>query len=305
MLLRNTLAVLLLWGSVLSAGAFPLDSVLVRGDSCVTIVWTPDSTNTRQSWFLRCGATCTGSDTVCLHSDFVAGREYHGVAYSYGGDDPYQLFRQRLAYGAIAGSHLCHYSTCGDPSDSVTGIDCSAFNCWAWNEPRQSTSAMLTNSTYVKISRNQIAAGDVLVKSGSHSVMIVDQDDSTHFVIQEATGTPINCCRERLIDLADSYWNQYTPLRNPKITNAAIKNPMSTFSGQSSRKSIVLNGRLNFSVFNDYQLVRGFKPDGSQLFEYEPLKNQPPPSSVACGIIIIQAIDSRETIMTFIAQIIR
>jgi hypothetical protein len=164
---------------------------------------------------------------------------------------------------------------------------------------------MLTNSAYARISRNQITAGDVLVKSGSHSVMIVDRDDSTHFVIQEATGTPINCCRERLIDLADSYWNQYTPLRNPRITNAAIKNPMPTSSGTNRQKSIVLNGHLNFSVFNDYQLVRGFKPDGSQLFEYQPLKNQPPPATVASGIIIIQAIDSHETVMIFIAQVIR
>jgi hypothetical protein len=286
--------------SAISAASFPLDSVLTRGDSCVGIVWTPDTLNTRQAWFIRCGSACTGSDTVCLHSDFIAGRQYRGAAYSYGGDDPYLLFRERLTRGDIAGSHLCHYTSCGDPSDSVTGIDCSAFTCWAWNEPRQSTSAMVANSAYSKVPRSQIAAGDALVRGGSHSVMIVDQDDSTHFVIQEATGTPINGCRERLIDISDTYWDQYTPLRNPKITSSAIKKPDAKPANSPSSARVVRNGRFDFSGCRGWTLVRVFTPDGSLIFEYQPIKKEPP-LTVASGIFIVQATLPGGTVTTFTA----
>jgi hypothetical protein len=227
--MQNAGFILLMLTLITSAFPWPIDSMFVRGDSCVQILWTPDSRNTDGAWFRSCGTACTGSDTVCLHSDFLPGITYRGIAYSYGGDDPYLIFRQRLASGTLAGSHLCHYTSCGDPSDTVTGIDCSAFNCYMWNVPRQSTSALAANNDYVPVSKADLRPGDMLVKPGSHSVMVIEQDDSTHWIVQEATGTPINGCRERLTDLTAATWTSYQAIRNPDLETSTlidrIRNP--------------------------------------------------------------------------------
>jgi hypothetical protein len=209
-----------------SVFSWPIDSMFARGDSCVQILWTPDSHNTDGAWFVSCGAACTDGDTVCLHSDFLPGITYRGIAYSYGGDDPYLIFRSRLAAGTLAGSHLCHYTSCGDPSDTVTGIDCSAFNCYMWNVPRQSTAALVTNSAYIPVAKQALQPGDMLVKPSSHSVMVIERDDSTHWIVQEATGTPINGCRERLIDLTAATWTSYQAIRNPALETSTLINPL-------------------------------------------------------------------------------
>ena len=107
--------------------SWPLDSVLARGDSCINIAWTPDSINTDSGWYTSYGTYCTGEDSIYLHCDFIPGREYHGIAYSYGGEDPWYLVRGRLDSGYLVGSHQCPYQEYGDPSDTVTGTDCSGF----------------------------------------------------------------------------------------------------------------------------------------------------------------------------------
>ncbi len=99
--------------------AFTLDTVITRSDSCVAIEWTPDSSNTANLWYTQYGNKCTGSDTIYRQCDFIAGRTYRGIAYSYGGEDPWFTFRTRLAAGFLAGSHQCHYNVFGDPSGKV------------------------------------------------------------------------------------------------------------------------------------------------------------------------------------------
>jgi hypothetical protein len=198
--------------------AFPLDSALSRGDSSLNIVWTPDSMNTRPGWYGRC---CT-TDSNYFHCDFKAGAGYRGEAYSYGGEDPYDLFRTRLSRGALAGSHDCHYYTCGDPSDSVTGTDCSGFLCYLWNEPRVSTVDLAASARYVHIDKRSLAAGDALIRSGSHSAFVVEVTDSTEVLIWEAYGWPVNGCRERVVDVTASAWNSYVAIRNPNLSPAGV-----------------------------------------------------------------------------------
>lgn len=194
--------------------AFPLDSALSRGDSSLNIVWTPDSLNTRPGWYSRC---CT-TDSNYFHCDFKAGVSYRGEAYSYGGEDPYDLFRARLSRGALAGSHDCHYYTCGDPSDSVTGTDCSAFVCYLWNEPRLSTVDLAASGRYVHVDKRSLLAGDALVRSGYHSVFVVEVTDSSELLIWESYGWPVNGCRERIIDVTAADWNSYVAIRNPNLS---------------------------------------------------------------------------------------
>jgi hypothetical protein len=199
------------------AGAFPLDSAYARGDSCLNVVWVPDSLNTKPDWYIQNGSLCTGIDTVYRHCDFIAGITYRSIAYSYGGEDPYFTFQEKLGRGLQAGSHLCHYQTVGDPSPYVAGTDCSGFACYLWNVPRVSTAGLVSNPQYQKIQKSELQAGDLLVKEGSHAVFIVDQDDSTHFIIWESTSA-VNGCRERVVDITDAAWAPYVAIRNPGIT---------------------------------------------------------------------------------------
>jgi hypothetical protein len=197
--------------------SWPLDSALARGDSCITISWVPDSANTDPSWYVYYGTQCTGSDSIYLHCDFIPGRTYNGVAYSYGGEDPWYLFRSRIDSGFFAGSHLCHYNEYGDPSDTITGTDCSGYLCYIWNVPRMSTSAIVQSSLFEEIDKKDLRAGDGLVRGGYHCVFVVEADDPAETVIWEASSSVFGC-RERITDMSNSYWEPYTALRYPEIT---------------------------------------------------------------------------------------
>lgn len=200
---------------------WPLDSVLIRGDSSVNITWIPDSINTDPTWYIQNGSLCTGSDTVYLHSDFIPGRTYHGIAFSYGGEDLWDVFGQRIDSGYPAGSHLCHYRTFGDPSPAIAGTDCSGFLCNIWNVPRMSTSGLAQSPRFEKIDKSQLRVGDALVRAGYHCVFVVESEDLTETVIWEASSSVFGC-RERITDITESYWEPYIALRNPEISGIPI-----------------------------------------------------------------------------------
>jgi len=237
----------IIFACLISSGlSWPLDSVLARGDSCINIAWIPDSINTDSGWYTSYGTYCTGEDSIYLHCDFIPGREYQGVAYSYGGEDPWYLFRGRLDSGYLVGSHQCHYEEYGDPSDTVTGTDCSGFLCHMWNVPRMSTSGLLSSSLFLKIDKKDIKAGDALVKAspadGYHAVLIAEADDLTEAVVWEASSTVFGC-RERISDLNTSYWDPFTPLRYPEITKIVFQQLLSKkpiFSIYSSNKGYLI-----------------------------------------------------------------
>jgi hypothetical protein len=199
--------------------SFLFDSLVTRGDSSINMLWVPESANTRPDWYRRCCST----DTNYFHCDFIAGQTYRGEAYSYGGEDPYGLFRRKLSQGLLAGSHDCHYTTCGDPSDSVAGTDCSGFVCYLWNEPRISTSAMAVSNRYVRISKDSIRDGDALVRSGYHSLVVIDASEAPDLLIYESYGWPYNRCRSRQITVTDAGWSQYIALRNPNLNGTAVR----------------------------------------------------------------------------------
>jgi hypothetical protein len=195
--------------------ASQLDTMFVRGDSAIAIEWTPDSVNTRGDWYVQYGSTCAGADSVYRHCDFQPGVTYKSIAYSYGGEDGYIRFRDKIKEGYLVGSHMCHYNNYGDPSKVIAGTDCSGFVCYLWGVPRVSTREL--SSQYKAIMRDELDAGDILVKSGSHTVLIVEREDSTHLLIWESTSA-VNGCRERSIDLTDTYWDAYVPRRFEGLT---------------------------------------------------------------------------------------
>jgi hypothetical protein len=207
---NKTIIIITLIGLLMiSVNAILIDSVLARGDSCINIKWTPNTHNCASTFYYTHGCDIHKS------CDFISGNTYTSIAYSYGGDDNYIQFKTNLSNNFLAGSHLCHYQSFGDPTGTATGIDCSAFICYLWDEPRVSTTG-LANS-YTPILRSNLQPGDILVKSGSHTVFVVDTTSSANVLIWEATGS-VNGCRERIIDLNDTYWDSYLARRNNNIT---------------------------------------------------------------------------------------
>lgn len=205
-----------------SVCAITIDSIIHFSDSCVGIEWTPDSVNTDPTWYTQYGTLCTGSDSIYKKCDFIPGLTYSGIAYSYGGEDPWYIFRDRLQAGFLVGSHLCHYKLYKDPSDKVTGTDCSGFLSFVWNVPRVTTTYFLTSGVYPIIPFNEIKAGDALVKAskecGYHAILIVEAYDLKEVVISEASSS-VRGCRERLVDLTSPAWSCYKAIRHPKFVN--------------------------------------------------------------------------------------
>ncbi len=215
MLRLSCISVLFMTFSVM--GQWSLDSALIHGDSSISVKWTPDSANTDDAWYIEHGDLCTGSDTVYLHCDFLPGREYKGVAYSYGGEDKWDFFIARLDSGRLAGSHMCHYKSGIDPTKWVTGTDCSGFLCNLWKTSRLNTTGIINSPLFEKIDRKDLRTGDALVKGGAHCVFVVEADNLSEVVIFEASSTVFGC-RERIINLTHSYWDDFVAIRNPAVT---------------------------------------------------------------------------------------
>jgi hypothetical protein len=243
----RVITILCLFIAICNAG-WPLDSVLIRGQTCIDISWTPDEKNVKNDWYAYYGRNCTGADSIYKQCDFIAGKTYRGIAYSYGGEDPWFTFLAKLAAGKLVGSHLCQYNLYGDPSDTIAGTDCTGYICFIWNVSRQSTTGMLGNSSYKKIDNTNAFPGDIIIKKGSgsnHAVLIVENDDPTQCVIWEASSV-VNSCRERIIDLTDSYWTSSTILRNPAINTISSK---SYQNRKSEHISIQLLANKNHEIY--------------------------------------------------------
>lgn len=214
------------------AFSFPIDSMFARGDSCIFITWKPDSQNTNPSWYIKNGQLCKNADTIYRHCDFLPGITYRSIAYSYGGEDSYKIFLQKVKDHFLIGSHLCHYNYYGDPSPVIAGTDCSGFVSYIWSVPRLSTTGFLNSTSYKRISKSELRPGDAMIKGGSHMVIIADKgEDSTEFLIWESTSV-VNGCRERIINLADKYWSDYVPIRNPNLSNVKV---LRNYTNQNSK----------------------------------------------------------------------
>ncbi len=252
--------------------AMTIDSVITLSDSCIQIEWTPDTINTDPTWYRQHGSSCTDADSIYNHCDFVAGRQYTGIAYSYGGEDPWFTFRQRLLSGFIVGSHQCHYENYGDPSNRVAGTDCSGFLSFVWNYPRSATSTFYKSAAFTSIPITQVQSGDALVKAtspcGYHAILIVEADDPAEAVISEASSVSFGC-RERIVDLTSQAWQCYKAIRYPKLVSAVSRK---TLKGQEKDFRIKIKqiqpGKLAVNCTPAFSgTLSGFLPDGTLLFK--------------------------------------
>lgn len=252
--------------------AMTIDSVITLSDSCVQIEWTPDTTNTDPTWYRQYGSLCTGADSIYNHCDFIAGRQYTGIAYSYGGEDPWFTFRQRLLSGFFVGSHQCHYENFGDPSNRVAGTDCSGFLSFVWNYPRSTTSTFYTSAAFTTIPITQVQPGDALVKASSpcgyHAVLIVEADDPAEVVISEASSVSFGC-RERIVDITSPAWQCYKAIRYPKLISTASRKSL-----KSRQKDVPVKinqiqpGKFAINCTPAFSgTLSAYLPDGKLLFK--------------------------------------
>lgn len=286
---------------ITSAYPLALDSVITRSDSCVTIEWTPDSSNTDNMWYTQYGTKCTNSDSIYRHCDFIAGRSYQGIAYSYGGEDPWFTFRMRLVTGYLVGSHQCHYNVFGDPSSKVTGTDCSGFLCFVWSIPRTTTTDLYNNNSFITIPRTEVIAGDALVKassaSGYHAILIVEAEDPTEVVIAEASSTVFGC-RQRIVDLTRSEWSPYKAIRNPALQGTQRVVTTKESPVQKFNVARAGNNRLSIRLYQPVMgKLSGYDLNGKEFFklhlektrtEYTITKNE------AVSRVIIVSIQSED-----------
>lgn len=271
MRVRTTLFCLCLLLITVSTNALTIDSVITLSDSCVQIEWTPDTSNTNPAWYLQYGSLCTGVDSSYKQCDFLPGHPYSGIAYSYGGEDPWYTFRERLLAGFLVGSHQCHYNKYGDPTNRIAGTDCSGFLSFVWNYPRSNTSTFYTSPAFTTIPITEVQPGDALIKAtapcGYHAVLIIENENPKEVIISEASSVWFGC-RERMVDLTTSAWSCYKAIRYPKLVNTLTKKskaiPQKAFTVNINKKQsgiLVLNFAFPFKG-----TICGYLPDGSLLF---------------------------------------
>jgi|GEM_PF-3355404 len=259
--------------------ALTIDSVIAYSDSCVQIQWTPDTVNTDVSWYQQYGNKCSGTDSIYRHCDFVVGRLYSGIPYSYGGEDSWYTFRERLHSGFLVGSHQCHYNVYGDPTNKITGTDCSGFLCFVWGFPRSNTSTLYNSELFTEIPITEVLPGDALVKAtsgcGYHAILIVEADSPAEAVISEASSTVFGC-RERIVDLTDSStWQCYKAIRYSKILSAAYRKNKSFTDGIFVNNVIADKNSIKVNFLKPFNgKITGYFLNGSKAFFIASLKEQ-------------------------------
>lgn len=263
-----------------SAAQWPADSVYNRAKSGVEVEWTPSAANTDPWFFTTYGTTCTGANEIYLQCDFKAGTTYKSIAYSYGGEDNAKEFSDKLSRDFLVGSHLCHYQSYGDPSDTIAGTDCSGFLSYCWNVHRQSTSMFINNKSYLHIDRDSLQAGDALVKASSHAVLVLDASIPEATLIVESTSA-VNGVRKRLIDVNSEYWLKYVPLRNPAIEGTMSILPHKSFKGITPFS--VQQGVLHFENTISSLTLRNLK--GQVLYQGEMIQKLQLPNTKGLYLI--------------------
>jgi len=122
----------------------------------------------------------------CQPCDFSVG--WHtGEAYSYGGEDTYTEFENRIAAGDGPGSHYCHYQYWDGAPPWATGLDCSAYVSHCWEISRQSTYTLPYWSTAIPHSR--LLPGDILNIPYSHVRLFHERAGDGRPIVYEASGS--------------------------------------------------------------------------------------------------------------------
>jgi|GEM_PF-6088937 len=172
--------------------------------------------------------------------DYTPG-SYTGVAYGYGFDDTIDDYYYYLAYPCYCGPgcHKCHYDNYyaifGVLPDWVTGIDCSGLVCNCWQISRIGTYGLSTAG--YSINNQNIEKGDILVKAGSH-VVIVDYLSWGMVYFYEATG-----------DATTEF-----PFPNVRYTNRTLQS--FTDNGYTARSKFIPS--------------TGIEPGEGEIFTYSP-----------------------------------
>jgi hypothetical protein len=157
------------------------------------VYWECDTTNINHPEYTMGG---------CSPCDFAPGW-YYGEAYSYGGEDTYGVFLDRIADGDGAGSHYCHYEYWGGTPEWATGIDCSAYASECWEIPRQSTYT-LPYWSYA-IPHERLQSGDILNIPYSHVRVYDERAIDGRPIVFEASGSAAKVVH-RVVD-----WGSYQP----------------------------------------------------------------------------------------------
>ena len=118
---------------------------------------------------------------------------YWGLPYAYGWDDDPSSFNNALSQNCGAGNHKCHYLNYGNetniyPPDWSTGIDCSGLVCNCWEISRTNTCGLA--SIGYNIDNESVQMGDILVKCGSHAVIVETAIGGTVWLYEASGSSP-------------------------------------------------------------------------------------------------------------------
>ena len=176
----------------LASHAITRDRIVANGKAYGAHVWTPSAEN------VAVPAPC--SDT--WQPRHVAGKEYTGLPYDWGGFVTLEQFDADLAAGLRAGS----YSSEG-VLDCTTGVDCSGFVSQAWEASHHGTSTMSEIANTITV--DDMLPGDAFNISGYHVILFTGKatGGNTKFC-ESVPSVGVHCGVA-----APSEFTEYTPIR--------------------------------------------------------------------------------------------
>jgi len=176
----------------LAGHAITRDRIVANGAAYGSHTWTPSEENVAMP------APC--SDT--WEARHVAGREYTGLPYDWGGYVTLEQFDADLAAGLRAGSY---------PSEGVldctTGVDCSGFVSEAWEATHHGTSTMAEIAATIELA--DMLPGDAFNHSGYHVILYTGKVTNGNYKFCESVpSVGVHCGND-----APSEFTDYTPIR--------------------------------------------------------------------------------------------
>jgi len=235
----------LLLGIILTATSTNDHALAITRDEIMTIAQSYASL----TW------NCSSSNANSYYNYFVAGSNYTGVAYNWGGYDTVTDFLTKINNGAIAGDSKIF----GTVHSDFAGVDCSGYVSRCWGCGHYTTRGLPSISS--AINWTDLKKGDIINWAGHHVRLFSYFTSGTNQMVVYESTIPPNANPARVVMRSIYRDNNYTPRKYVNIEENQIPSPPTPISPGSSSEPGPIIGTLtpvlqwNESTGADYYAI--------------------------------------------------
>lgn len=153
--------------------------IISNAENYLGVYWSCSSKNTTGLKTLPDGSKIRTPSWV------TSGTQYK-VPYKWGGFSSVSVFKQKASQGKYAGSDYTKSVSWGDTY--CVGVDCSGFVSRTWGTSKKYGTSTISQISTQLSSISKLKKGDALNKSGSHIVLVIENNPSGTVSVIEASG---------------------------------------------------------------------------------------------------------------------